>query len=91
MKINYNLLHLELIKKIHKLNLTQNQACEAIGIVRPTIFRISKGKTITLETYLILCDWLERDLDYYVIRGRRPRYVDNRLNKSFVASAGDCL
>lgn len=81
MTVDYNKMHTDIVRKLNRLNISQRQASEKIGISRATIFRISKQKPILLETYIKITDWLEQGLDYYIKKPKRPTYISNRLQK----------
>lgn len=81
MTVDYDKMHTDIVRKLNRLNVSQRQASEKIGISRATIFRVYKQKPILLETYIKITDWLEQDLDYYIKKPKRPTYINQRLQK----------
>lgn len=81
MIVDYDKMHTDIVKKLNRLNISQRQASERIGISRATIFRVSKYKPLQLETYIKITDWLEKDLNYYIKVKKRPNYISKRLQK----------
>lgn len=46
---------------------SQNQFCKEVGVTRSTMWRLSTGKTIQMETFLSLLSWLNGDVEDYII------------------------
>lgn len=82
MKLNHKKLHTDILKKFNRLNLSQREGSEKIGVSRSTINRISKQHPIHLETYLRITDWLEKELEVYLIRYKRAGYIEKRIREN---------
>lgn len=68
MKINYNLLGKNLkTKRTIEMDLDMRTLAEELGISTGTISRVENGKPCSLETYLVLCSWLEIHPKEYMI------------------------
>lgn len=81
MKLNNQKIYLDCIKKINRLGISQRIASKQLGISRYIFFRLNKNKPIHIDSFLKIVDWLEGDLDDYVIRTKRPEYIEKRLQK----------
>ena len=66
MMLDNNLLHTDILKKLNRLKKPQRHLPKTIKIERSTIYRIGIGKPITMKTFLILLDWLNKDANRYI-------------------------
>ena len=82
MIVNYKLLHTDIIKKLNSLKLSQRSGAKQMGVSRSTINRIYNAKPLLLETYLLITDWLHKDLEKYIIRHKRASYIQKRLDEA---------
>jgi predicted transcriptional regulator len=53
-------------KRIIELQISMDVCCKEIGISKPTLFRIEKGNTPDLLTFLRVVKWLKKDINNYV-------------------------
>lgn len=70
MKLDYIILEMDLKKKQYALGLSERETNEMIGISRATRWRISKGKTITVETLCKLIEFTEFNIERYFLRNK---------------------
>ena len=56
----------DLKKYQHQNALSQNELVKEIGISRHTLFRLSKGKEITMSVFLKLLTWTKNDVTRYI-------------------------
>lgn len=66
LEINYAKLHQFLLIRLREKNMSQRQAAKELNFTRDFIFRLSKGKPMSLESFLKLCLWLQRDLNFFI-------------------------
>jgi len=66
LSIDQDKLHRDLLKKLNSLNMTQRQPSERLKISRSTIHRLSRNKTITIDTYLKAILWLDKPASNYI-------------------------
>ena len=60
-------MHSDILKRLNKINKSQRHLKEtSIGVERSTLYRLSQNKHITMETFLILVEWLDKDANYYI-------------------------
>ena len=55
-------------KRLEQEAKPQNYLTEHLGIARSTFWRIYQGKKITMDVFLKLMQWLEADLNEYIIK-----------------------
>ena len=81
MKLDHDKLFTEMLKRKQRLNVSEREIMKQKIVCRSTWHRIQKGFPLMLDTYLRLCDWLEKDVSEFIIKTRRPEYITKRLNK----------
>lgn len=70
MKLNNDRLYSHILRRLNAINKPQKYLTNKLGIARSTMWRLGCGKDITLGTFFKLVEWLDKDLDYYVIKKR---------------------
>lgn len=65
-KLHTKEIHRDVLKKLNRLNKPQRHLPDNLGIKRSTLFRMSKGRSITMETFLKLLNWLEVSPETYI-------------------------
>ncbi len=76
MKLNNQKLFSDVLRKLNRLNKSQRHLPDTIGVKRSTLWRLGRNKTITMETFLKLVTWLEREPGIY-IEGNRDKRLWN--------------
>lgn len=69
-ELNVKKLHKDVIKRLNELNRPQRDLPEKINVSRATLWRLSKEKDITIETFLKLINWLDYAPERYIIFNR---------------------
>ena len=72
-KVNNAKLHKDILKRLNAINKPQRHLPETLGVRRSTLYRISIGRNITLETFFKLVEWLDKDLEEYVLKTYEPK------------------
>lgn len=68
MKFNGKKMHSDILKRLNSINKPQRYLTEKLGVSRATFWRLSQNKDMKLFTFLKLVDWLEEDLNKYLIK-----------------------
>lgn len=65
MDFRYEILNMDLKKKQHSHSMTERQVCIEVGVTRSTLWRLSVGKPITIETLVKIMNWTGKDVRRY--------------------------
>lgn len=76
MRFDHDLLHRDVKSKMRLSAMSQNEMVENIGVARSTLWRLSKGKDITLETLIKLLEWTKKDINRYIIKNETTKGQD---------------
>jgi len=66
MTLNHEKLHLDIVRKLNRINRPQKYLSKKLGVSRSTLWRINNKKEIKLTTFLKLVKWLEKDIKLYI-------------------------
>lgn len=55
-------------------NFTVRDVAEVLGVLPSTISRIENGKTVEMNTVLLVCDWLGRSICDFIIYEKVPAF-----------------
>lgn len=72
--INTELIHKKIIVRLKQINKPQRFLPEKLKINRSTLFRMSKRKEITIDTFLKITNWLHEDPNKFIFRGTKSLY-----------------
>ena len=70
MRLDNDKLHRDILRRLNAIDKPQRYLTDKLGVSRSTMWRISIGCPITIETFFKLVEWLDKGLDYYVIKKR---------------------
>lgn len=73
MKINYQKIHKDILKRLNAINKSQDYLAKKINIGRSTIWRISHKKEISTSNLFKILTWLDNGIEPYII-------IDNKFN-----------
>jgi len=65
-KLDSKKMHFDILKKLNTIKKPQRFLTEKINVSRATLYRMSKGKKIDFDTFLILLNWLEESPEKYI-------------------------
>ena len=65
-KLDSKKMHFDILKKLNTIKKPQRFLTEKINVSRATLCRMSKGKKIDFDTFLILLNWLEESPEKYI-------------------------
>lgn len=68
LKIDTIRLHSDILTRLDRLEKPQKYLVEKLGISRSVFFRLSKGHEMTLDTFLKLVNWIDKDINDYIIK-----------------------
>jgi len=67
MKIDTEQLKKDLVSARKDKFLSMDLACKEIGISKPTLSRIEKGNTPDAKTMLLVCRWINKNPNSYLV------------------------
>ena len=73
--INSSLLHTRILQRLNAINKPQRELPKRLKINRSTLFRMSKNKPITMETFLNVVHWLDEDPNKFIFKGSISLYT----------------
>lgn len=74
--IDISLLHLDILKKINELEISQAEFSAELDICKRTLRRLQQGNIPKIEIFIKLIDWLDTDANRYI--NKNPRENDYR-------------
>ena len=66
LELDTKLMHSDILKRLNAIKKPQRHITEKLGISRSTFWRLSTGQDITMETFLTLINWLEKEPNRYI-------------------------
>lgn len=66
MRLDTELMHTDILRRLNAIKKPQCYLAKKLNVARSTFWRLSKGKDITVNTFLILTEWLDNDLERYI-------------------------
>ena len=66
LELDTKLMHSDILKRLNAIKKPQRKKKKKLGISRAIFWRISKGMPVTMETFLTLINWLEKEPNRYV-------------------------
>ena len=66
LELDTKLMHSDILKRLNAIKKPQRYITDKIGISRSTFWRLSTGQDITIETFLTLINWLEKEPNRYI-------------------------
>jgi len=70
MILDTKLMHSDILKRLNEIKKPQRYLTEKLKISRATFWRLSQRKDITVNTFLILAQWLDKDLNRYIKKSK---------------------
>lgn len=73
------------------------KTADTIGISAPTLSRIEQGRVPDLDTYLLLCEWLEVSTEYFILNNshgessKKKIIAHLRADKELDANVSDAI
>lgn len=65
-KLKTKLIHTDVMKRLNAINKPQMYLEKKLLISRATFYRLSIGRPITMETFLKLINWLDKEPGEYI-------------------------
>ena len=65
-ELDTKLMHSDILKRLNAIKKPQRYITDKLGISRSTFWRLSTGQDITMETFLTLITWLEKEPNRYI-------------------------
>jgi DNA-binding Xre family transcriptional regulator len=72
----------DLKKHQYQNALSQNELVNDIGISRHTLYRLSKGKEITMSVFLKLLTWTKNDVTRYIKKEENETTPQHNFSKT---------
>ena len=66
LELDTKLMHSDILKRLNAIKKPQRYITDKLGISRSTFWRLSTGQDITIETFLTLINWLEKEPNRYI-------------------------
>lgn len=66
MTLDTQKMHRDILRRLNSINKPQKHLTDKLGISRSTLWRLGQGRDITVSTFLILADWLEKGIYHYI-------------------------
>ena len=66
LELDTKLMHSDILKRLNAIKKPQRYITDKLGISRSTFWRLSTGQDITMETFLTLINWLEKEPNRYI-------------------------
>jgi len=75
-------MHSDILKKLYLVGKPQKYLTEKLNVSRSTFWRLSQNKEVTMQSFLILINWLDKDPNKYIVEtNTRKRDKQNRILK----------
>lgn len=68
MKLDTVKMHRDILRRLNSINKPQKYLTEKLGVSRATFHRLSKGHEMKVNTFLKLVEWMEKDVNEYLVR-----------------------
>jgi len=68
LKVDTIRLHSDILARLNRLGKPQKYLVEKLKISRSVFFRLSVGHEMSLDTFLKLVNWIDRDINDYIIK-----------------------
>lgn len=65
MDFRHEILNMDLKNKQHSNSMTESEVCREIGITRSTMWRLSVGRSITIDTAVKIMNWTGKNVARY--------------------------
>ena len=66
LELDTKLMHSDILKRLNAIKKPQKYLTDKLGISRATFWRLSTGNDITIQTFLKLVTWLEKEPTRYI-------------------------
>ena len=66
LELDTKLMHSDILKRLNAIKKPQRYITDKLGISRSTFWRLSTGQDISMETFLTLINWLEKEPNRYI-------------------------
>lgn len=82
LELDTKLMHSDILKRLNAIKKPQRYITDKLGISRSTFWRLSTGQDITMETFLTLITWLEKEPNRYIkeTKNEKKNRIYNRNN-----------
>lgn len=60
-------MHFDILKRLNSIKKPQRYLTEKLGVSRATFWRLSQGHEMKVNTFLKLVEWMEGDINDYLI------------------------
>jgi predicted DNA-binding transcriptional regulator AlpA len=60
-------MHYDILKRLNSIKKPQRYLTEKLGVSRATFWRLSQGHEMKVNTFLKLVEWMEGDINDYLI------------------------
>lgn len=68
MKLDTVKMHSDILKRLNSIGRPQRYLTKKLGVSRATFWRLSQGHELKVNTFLKLVEWLEKDINRYIIK-----------------------
>lgn len=83
MRIDNKGLHRDILVRLRCDGMTQGDLCRELNIGRNTLYRLSVGDNLRIDSYFIILEWLDRDICKYIIKEKGAELTTpNHSNKT---------
>ena len=73
MELDTIMLHRHIVRKLRLMSEPQRYLTERVGVSRATMWRLTQGHELKTNTLLKLVEWLDEDINKYIIKGVRVK------------------
>lgn len=73
LELDTKLMHSDILKRLNSIKKPQRYITDKLGISRSTFWRLSTGQDITMETFLTLVNWLEKEPNRYIKKTKNEK------------------
>lgn len=71
MELDTKKMHGDILRRLNSIGKPQRYLTEKLGISRATFWRLSQGHELMVNTFLKLAEWLDEDINRYIIKNKR--------------------
>ena len=68
MTLDTKKMHRDILRRLNSIDKPQKYLTEKLGVSRATFWRLSQGHEMKTNTFLRLVEWLEHDVNRYIIK-----------------------
>lgn len=77
LELDTKLIHSDILKKLNAMNKSQRYFIEKFNFSKSFFWRLSKGKDISMKTFLTVLNWIEKDPSRYIKQNEKKSSIHN--------------